>query len=229
VTINGGNFTAGSTIRFGTTSPTSTTFVSPTQLRVTAPAHIAGVVHATVTNGVGGSFNGNADLYAFGPPTISSFTPTSGITGSSVTITGTNLVPGTKVKVGGLPAPAVTFLSPTQITAIVPSGALTASISLGTAAGTATSAAKYTVTFAATAFSPTSGPAGTPVTVAGVGFNASSIVKFNGSPATTTNSSSTQLQATVPTGAATGPITVTNTTAPTGTIRSSTNYTVSPT
>ena len=40
-----------------------------------------------------------------------------------------------------------------------------------------------------------------------------------------THISSTQLKASVPSTAATGPITVTNTTAPTGTVRSAANYT----
>jgi hypothetical protein len=66
------------------------------------------------------------------------------------------------------------------------------------------------------------------VTINGRGFNSSSAVKFNGTTATTvTHVSATRLKATVPAGATTGPITVTNTAAPVGTVRSAINYTVS--
>lgn len=55
-----------------------------------------------------------------------------------------------------------------------------------------------------------------------------STAKFNGSAAANvTFVSSTQLKATVPGGATTGPITVTNTAAPIGTVRSAASYTPS--
>jgi hypothetical protein len=64
------------------------------------------------------------------------------------------------------------------------------------------------------------------VTINGVGFNSSSTVKFNGATASSVvHLSSTQLKATVPSTATTGPIRVTNTTAPSGTVQSAVNYT----
>src|SRR5467141_163087 len=75
-----------------------------------------------------------------------------------------------------------------------------------------------------TSFTPTSGPAGTSVTLSGTGFTGASGVSFNGTGATTfTVSWDTQMSATVPTGATTGKISVTNTA---GTGTSATNYTV---
>ena len=57
--------------------------------------------------------------------------------------------------------------------------------------------------------------------------NSSSTVKFNGTPASSvTLASPTTLKARVPSAATTGPITVTNTATPAGTVRSATNYTV---
>lgn len=166
------------------------------------------------------------DHYAYGPPTVSSFTPTSGITGSTVTINGTSFVPGATVKFGALASPSVIFMSGTQIKATVPNGAVTGKISVTTAAGTATSTSNFTVTLSITGFSPTSGPTGTVVTITGVGFNSSSSVKFNGTVASSVvHVSSTQLKATLPSTATTGPISVTNTTTPTGTVRSAANYT----
>jgi hypothetical protein len=58
-------------------------------------------------------------------------------------------------------------------------------------------------------FTPTSGPAGTSVTITGSGFTGATAVTFNGTSATFTVNSGTQITATVPTGATTGPIAVT--------------------
>jgi len=77
------------------------------------------------------------------------------------------------------------------------------------------------------AFTPTRGPAGTTsVTIFCRGFSATPIknqVTFNGAPATVTAASPTQLTATVPSGATTGPIAVT---APAGTGASAQAFTI---
>jgi YD repeat-containing protein len=64
---------------------------------------------------------------------------------------------------------------------------------------------------------PSSGPTGTAVTISGTGYSAvasQNTVLFNGTPATVTASSATQLSVTVPSGASTGSVSVT---APAGT------------
>ena len=166
------------------------------------------------------------DHYPYGAPTVTSFSPTSGITGSTVTINGTGFVPNATVKFGTKASATVTFVSGTQIKAVVPNGAVTGKIAVTTSAGTGTSAANFTVTLSITGFTPASGPTGTVVTINGVGFNSSSTVKFNGVAASSVvHVSATQLKATVPSTATTGAITVTNTTAPAGTVRSAVNYT----
>jgi hypothetical protein len=226
VTINGTNFVPGASVKFGTTASATVTFVSATQLKAVAPANAAGTVDVTATTPGGTSAIATGDQYAYGPPTVSSFTPTSGITGSTVTINGTSFVTGATAKFGTTASPKVTILSGTQIKATVPNGGVTGQISVTTPAGTGTSASNFTVTLSITGFSPTSGPAGTVVTITGIGFNSSSSVKFNGTLASSvTHVSSTQLMATVPSTATTGPITVTNTTAPKGTVRSAAKYT----
>jgi IPT/TIG domain len=63
------------------------------------------------------------------------------------------------------------------------------------------------------AFLPLSGPVGTSVTITGLGFQDSSPatgVAFNGTAASFTVDSTTQITATVPSGATTGPISVTD-------------------
>ena len=62
-----------------------------------------------------------------------------------------------------------------------------------------------------TSFTPASGPVATSVTLTGTGFTGATGVSFNGTAATTfTVNSDTQISATVPTGATSGKITVTN-------------------
>jgi len=72
-------------------------------------------------------------------------------------------------------------------------------------------------------FSPTSGHAGDPVTIAGSGFTGASAVSFNGVAATFTVDSGTQISAVVPSGATSGPISVT---APGGVATSDSSFTV---
>jgi len=77
-----------------------------------------------------------------------------------------------------------------------------------------------------TGFSPPSGPVGTTVTITGSGFTGANDVQFNGTSVGTGNfavNSDTQITATVPAGATTGPISVTT---PGGTATSSDSFTV---
>jgi hypothetical protein len=74
-----------------------------------------------------------------------------------------------------------------------------------------------------TSFSPTAGPVGTTVTITGTNLTGATSVKFNGVSATITSNTATQIVTKVPTGATTGPITVTT---DNGTATSSTNFTV---
>jgi len=78
-------------------------------------------------------------------------------------------------------------------------------------------------------FRPKKGPIGTSVTILGTGFSTTpsqNTVTFNGSTATVTSASKTELVATVPSGATTGPIGVT---APGGSTTSSSSFTVTAT
>jgi hypothetical protein len=74
-----------------------------------------------------------------------------------------------------------------------------------------------------TSFAPASGPVGTTVTISGTNLLSTSAVSFNGTAATYTVNSDSQVTATVPSGATTGPIRVT---ANGGAATSTTGYTV---
>src|SRR6266571_1922050 len=124
-------------------------------------------------------------------PTITGFTPASGPVGTAVTITGTNFDPvasNNEVKFNGVLA-TVTSASATSLTATVPSGATTGSITVTTRGGTATSATNFTVITqpppTITGLSPSSGRVGDQITISGTNFINVSSVAFNGVPATT--------------------------------------------
>jgi IPT/TIG domain len=221
VTITGTNFDNPNVtvVDFNGTNAPDFTIVSATQLRVTVPAATDGPIH--VTNGTIATSSTNFDVATPGTctPTITSFTPTCGPVGTSVSITGTNLFDasnsaGTVKFFNNKTATSTTAVSPTQISAVVPSGATTGKISVDTGVGTApSSATDFTVAAACatiTGFTPTSGPVGTVVTITGTGFTGATAVSFNNVNATSfTVNSATQITATVPTGATTGKIRVT--------------------
>lgn len=166
-------------------------------------------------------------LGAFAPPegpTFKSFTPTRGITGSAVTIAGSGLELVDSVSFGALPA-QFKLVSLNAIEAIVPNGASKNKISLVAPTTTVTSKAKFAPTLSVQSFAPTHGGAGTLMVIKGVGFNGHSTVSFDGTPAHVDSASAKKLEATVPTGAGTGPIAVTNTSSPVGTVYSAGSFT----
>ncbi len=222
VTITGTNFDNPNVtaVDFNGTNAPGFTIVSATQLRVAVPAAASdGPIH--VDNG--GTIAASAAFDVASPgtctPTITSFTPACGPVGTSVSITGTNLFDASNsagvVKFfNNKTATSTTAVSPTQITAVVPSGATTGKISVDTGVGTAaTSTTDFTVAATCatiTSFTPTSGPVGTVVTITGTGFTGATAVSFNNVAATSfTVNSATQITATVPTGATTGKVRVT--------------------
>jgi len=144
--------------------------------------------------------------YSLPPPTITSFTPSSGPIGTTVTFTGTNFTGTTAVSFNGTAASSFTVNSATSLTATVPLNATSGTISITNGSGTATSASSYTVTLSPpkiTSFSPSSGPVGTAVTITGTGFDATianNTVYFDGVQATVTSASTTQLVVTFPAG-----------------------------
>ncbi|MFD6356924.1 IPT/TIG domain-containing protein, partial [Nocardia tengchongensis] len=136
VTITGTGFIGPLTVRFGSTA-TIFTVNSATQITAIAPAHTAGTVQVTVT-GSGGASNGVSYTYA-AVPTLTSIAPVSGSVtgGTTVVLTGTNLIGATAVSFGGTPATSFTVNSATQITAVAPAHvAGTVQVTVTTAGGT---------------------------------------------------------------------------------------------
>ncbi len=149
----------------------------------------------------------------------------SGAVGETIEILGQGLTGTTKVSFHGLSA-TFTAVSDTYLTAVVPAGATSGSVTVKTPSSTLTSNKVFRVTPAILSFTPTSGPVETPVTITGTSFTGATKVTFGGVKATVFSvDSDTQITATVPTGAKTGKIQVTT---PTGTATSAGVFTVTP-
>ena len=165
------------------------------------------------------------------PPVVTSFNPTSGPVGTSVQINGTGFTGATSVAFNTTNAITFNVDSDTSIHANVPNGATDGLISVTTPNGTGQSSTSFDVTGGGggnpptvTSFFPTSGPVGTNVSITGTNFTGATSVQFNGLAATNfVINSDTSINANVPGGATTGPISVTT---PNGTGTSSSNFTV---
>jgi hypothetical protein len=209
VTISGSGLTGASDVTFGTMS-TAFTVVSDAQVTATVPAGAStGQISVTTP---GGNATSTSSFTVIPPPTIGGFAPDSGPAGTTVTISGSGFTDATDVRFNGTSASAFTVDSDGQVTATVPSGASTGPISVDAPGGTATSSSSFTVIQppSISGFSPTSGPVGTVVTIAGSGFTGTTAVRFDGTSATTyTVDSDAHITATVPVGAGSGPISVT--------------------
>lgn len=212
VTLTGTNFNTPNvtSVKFNNNITAAFTIVNGTTITTSVPCG-ATTGNITVTNADGNATTAFT-VSAAGVPTVTSFTPTGGTAGvTSVAITGTNLCGATSVRFNATSQTTLTVNSPTQVTATVPAGATTGKVSVTTPLGTGTSTADFVIGLPTiTSFSPTIGLAGTTVTITGTNLIGVNAVKFNGLSATFTVVSSTSISTTVPTGATTGPISVSN-------------------
>ena len=171
--------------------------------------------------------SGQTTAVASNVPTISGFTPASAITGSTLTIEGSALGAVTQVSIGKLVA-SFTVVSATRLEAIVPNGAKPGTITVSAPGGAASTKAKFKPTLSLTGTTPKQGAPGRVVAIKGIGFASGASVAFNGTPASSvTFVSPTKLEATVPAGATSGPVTVTNM-SPAGTVAGPAGFVVSP-
>ncbi|UOQ70374.1 ferritin-like domain-containing protein [Hymenobacter cellulosilyticus] len=161
-------------------------------------------------------------------PTLTSFTPSTGTPGTTITVTGTNFAGTTAVTVGGAAAP-FTVVSATTLTLTIPATATTGSIAVSTPGGTATSTTPLTVLPPAstiTSFTPASAFPGATVTLTGTNFTGATGVTVGGvAVATYSVVNATTLTLVVPNTAQTGLIVITT---PSGTGTSTTPLTVLP-
>jgi uncharacterized repeat protein (TIGR03803 family) len=189
----------------------------------------AGLVQASngnlygTTLGGGANTDGTVFSLSVGLDPFVETLPGFGKVGAAVIILGTNLTGSTSVSFSGTAA-TFTVVSGTEITATVPAGATTGTVSVTTPGGTINSNVKFRVIPQITSFTPTGGAVGTVVTITGVSLTQTTAVSFGGVKASSfTVNSDTQVTATVPTGAKTGKIAITT---PGGTATSPTSFAV---
>ena len=176
VTITGTNLTGATAVSFGGTAATSFTVNSSTSITATVGTGASGNVSVTTPGGI-------ASLAGFTfipPPTITSFNPTTGAEGASITITGTNFTGASAVSFGGVAPSLFTVNSSTGITAVVGTGA-SGDVSVTTPGGTAILAGfTFIPAPTITSFTPTSGGAGASITITGTGLTDATAVSFGG-------------------------------------------------
>lgn len=201
VTITGINFVNVNSIKFNSTTVTAGnyTLVSDTQIKANVPAGAAsGKISVTTPAGTGTS---GSDFTVLLPPTITSFSPANGAQGSNVVITGTGFTSITSVKFNEVEAGAGNFTvnSATQITAKVPASATSGKIKVTNALGVATSVNTFYVTPFISSVNPTTGSAGTTVTITGTNLETATI-KFNSTSVTPATNTGTTITVLVPNG-----------------------------
>jgi YD repeat-containing protein len=190
-------------------------YVSSTELLVTAAAAAAGTVDVRVTTPGGTAVLPAAYTY-LPPPTISAVTPSklrsSG--GQALTIDGSDFVDAgdTTVTIGGIATPA-TFVSSTRLLAIAPPHAGgAADVTVTTPGGTAHASVTYFDPPAIASFAPPSGRPGATVVIHGTSFDpdpSGDQVLIGGTPATVLAATATDLTIAIPANASTGQLTVT--------------------
>ncbi len=220
VVITGTAFTGATAVKFGATNAASFHVDSDTQITATTAV---GTNTGTISV-VGPAGTTTSATPFYGPPSIAGFTPSSGATRATVTLSGTNLTGATSVTLGATSCPfAATSL--TSLTLTVPSGAANGTFTVTTPGGVATSVSSFTVTPppAITSVSPGSGPIGTPVAITGTHLLGTVGVKIGSIIAVPTSVTATEVDFTVPPGAVTGRIVILN---PAGSATSPGSFTV---
>ena len=136
VTITGINLGNATSVSFGGV-PATIVSNSTTVIVVTTPAGTSGTVDVVVdTHGGIGTVTESSAYTFVTPPTLTSISPTSGIAGTLIRLTGTHLSPTTAVTVGSQPA-TFTVMSDTELEVVAP-GSLTGTrvVALTTPGGT---------------------------------------------------------------------------------------------
>ena len=141
MTITGTGFAGATAVRFNGVDSTNVASVTPTSIKATVPpGATSGPIAVVNPSGSGASAGTFAITLA-----ITSFSPTSGPVGTTVVIQGSGFDKAVGVKFGDLTASG-SIDSATQITAVVPQGAVTGPITVGTGALSVSSALPFTVT-----------------------------------------------------------------------------------
>lgn len=205
VKITGANFSTAKSVTFN--SVAAIFYIeSATVIRATVPeGALSGPIGVNNTSGAGAS---STQFQV--APFLTKLTPDRGLSGSTVVITGENLVNTTNVSFGGISA-SFTPISANQISTTIPAGATNAPVTVKTTVGSATTTNDFLITGEPVirSFTPTVASTGQIVIIDGGDFTGVTNVFFNGQAASGfAITAQNQVQALIPSTATTGPITV---------------------
>lgn len=181
VTITGNHFIGATAVSFGGTAATSFTVVNATTITAVVAGGATGAVSVTTPTGTAS----RTGFTYVPPPTLISFSPTSGPSGTVVTLTGTNFTGVSAVSFGGTAASSFTPFNSTTTTAIVGAGS-SGNVSITAIGGSASLGGFTYISLPApviSSFTPTAGGSGTVVTITGTNFNGATAVSFGGTAA----------------------------------------------
>jgi uncharacterized protein (TIGR03437 family) len=248
ITATGMGFTRDNVLVFSTSGQPSqlvTTYLNATTLTAAIPAGAllaAGFASAWVADSKGTGRSLARMFTVSAPvPTITSFSPgsaTAGAAAFTLTVNGTNFVPGSAVLWNGA-ALFTSFVSASQLTALVPAALTSTTLSPNVAVSNPSGAVSISLVFpidqpraVIADLSPASVIAGAPsftLTVTGRNFAINCVLQWNGSPLSTKFAGPAQVSATVPESlvAAGGTATVTLIN-PSGSASNAATFTVNP-
>jgi hypothetical protein len=207
-----------------------------------------GVILSVLLVAFAGACGGSSNSAANNTPAIVGITPnitTAGSADLTITVSGANFISGAVVMFGTT-ALTTTFVSASQLTAVVPAASLTnggvINVTVVNPDKTASAAVGFAIApsvpppaISITSIQPASAVAGSgafTLTVNGSGFTSSSVLSFNSVKLTTTLVNVNQVTATIPataiTTAGTVPVTVTNPPNFTVNVGNSVNFTILP-
>jgi len=220
VDLFGSNFTGVSEVNFGALPAASFVVKSATNIQAVVPTNaVNGPLSVTAP---GGAFITTTQFRVL--PLITGFTPAGGDVGTVVTISGSALTGTTAVRFGGVGSLFVTNVSANRLTAVVPAAAVSGPITVVTGNGTNSSTMSFYLAPAVLGFTPSQGPPGTVVRLAGRNFTDATELKLgtNAIPGFSVDSN-TQITFTLPPDLRTGTLSVTG---PGGTAESATPFRV---
>ena len=182
ITITGTNLLRATSVSFNGTAGTNVTVVSATSVTVTPPASgTSGKITITTPGGTSAASSANY-YFPAGPITA----PATAVVGSTITITGTNLLGATAVNFIGtttITATPTVATSGLSLTVKVPTGATSGSITVKTPAGVST-ASPVLIAPTIASFTPTNGTRNAAtlykVTITGTNFAGATSVTLTG-------------------------------------------------
>lgn len=205
LTLTGTNFLEVESVRIGGVLAPFFTVVNSNTIQVTVPSGGSGTVKVFLKAGT-------VELPGFvAIPSITSFTPDRDTEAGALRIRGTSFTDVTNVSVGGVEVQSFRIVDADNIIASFGKGA-SGAVLVTAPGGQATRAGfTYLPSPVITAFSPSSGPVGTLVTITGTNFDpapANNIVAFGAVKANVKTASSNSLTVEVPAGASFSPLSV---------------------